>query len=289
MERCSICPRKCGADRENGVGFCGVKSEFKVAKIMVHRGEEPVISGSNGSGAVFFSGCNLRCVYCQNADISRGGKGRYFSLDELEKEIFALEEKGVHNIDFITAAHYAVPLAKLLERIKPKLKTPIVYNSSGYEGVETLKKLDGLVDVYLPDFKYCFSETAQKYSFAPDYPSVAMAAISEMVRQRGSAVIEDGLIKSGVIIRHLVLPGGRKEGMQIMRIIAEKFPWALVSVMRQYTPSFNRSSYRELTRRVTSFEYDSVVNEATRLSLSGFMQQKGCETSELTPDFNEIF
>ena len=289
MKKCDICPRRCGADRENGVGFCGVKEQFKVAKIMIHRGEEPVISGTRGSGAVFFSGCNLRCVYCQNMQISRGGNGKYFLPEELEKEIFALEEKGVHNIDFITAAHYAVPLARLLERIKPRLKVPIVYNSSGYEDVERLKKLDGLVDVFLPDFKYCSVEAAQKYSSAPDYPSVAVAAIGELVRQRGKAVIEDGLIKSGVIIRHLVLPQMRKDGIEIMRIIAEKFPQALVSVMRQYTPSFNCSDYGELDRKVTSFEYESVVKEAARLSLSGFMQEKGCESSELTPDFDDIY
>ena len=256
---------------------------------MVHRGEEPVLSGTRGSGAVFFGGCNLRCVYCQNHEISRGGKGRIFSCEELEQAVFSLADKGVHNVDFITAAHYAVPLARLLERIKPKLKVPIVYNSSGYESAETLKILDGLIDVYLPDFKYCDDALAEKYSSAPDYKEVATAALAEMVRQRGKPVIKDGIIESGVIVRHLVLPGARENGKLVMRLIAEKFPSALVSIMRQYTPSFNASDFKELGRKVTSFEYDSVVKEAERLGLNGFVQEKGCETDDLTPDFDFVF
>ena len=244
MSKCYICPRRCGTERSAAVGFCGGGNDFRVAKIMIHRGEEPVISGTHGSGAVFFGGCNLRCVYCQNAPISSGGEGEVFSSARLEHAVFGLAEKGVHNIDFITAAHYAHLLAPLLEKIKPRLNIPIVYNSGGYESAETLKTLDGLIDVYLPDFKYADNALAAKYSSAPDYAQVAEKAVAEMVRQRGRPVIEDGIIKSGVIIRHLVLPGARRNGIGVMRIIAEKFPSALVGVMRQYTPGFNRSDFR---------------------------------------------
>ncbi len=290
MSKCCICPRRCGADRSVNKGFCGGGAEdFKVSKVMVHRGEEPVISGTRGSGAVFFGGCNLRCVYCQNRDISRGGKGVIFSFADLEKAVFSLVDKGVHNIDFITAAHYAPTLAKFLEKNKPKIGVPIVYNSGGYESVQTLKMLDGLIDIYLPDFKYADDSLAEKYSSAPDYRKVAESAIAEMLRQRGQAVIKDGIMQSGVIIRHLVLPSARKNGIAVMRTVAEKFGGALVSIMRQYTPSFNSSEFAELDRKVTSFEYESVVKEAERLNLSGFIQQKGCETSDLTPNFDDIF
>lgn len=289
MSRCSICPRRCGADRSADKGFCGGGAEdFKVAKVMVHRGEEPVIGGTRGSGAVFFSGCNLRCVYCQNAEISRGGKGEALSFFDLERAVFSLADKGVHNIDFITAAHYAPALAKFLEKNKSRIGVPVVYNSGGYESVETLKMLDGLIDIYLPDFKYADNSLAQRYSSAPDYRETAEAAIAEMLRQRGKAVIKDGIMQSGVIIRHLVLPSARRNGIDVMRIVAEKFGDALVSIMRQYTPSFNSSDFAELGRKITSFEYDSVVKEARLLGLDGFIQLKGCETAALTPDFTKI-
>ena len=289
MNKCSVCPRECGVNRSAGVGFCGVGEEFFISRIMAHRGEEPVISGTRGSGAVFFGGCNLRCVYCQNYEISRGGKGETFSFGRLEKAVFELIEQGVHNIDFITATHYADRLARFLEKTKPKIPVPIVYNCGGYESAEALKKLNGLIDVYLPDFKYVDVEIARKYSSAPDYPTVAENAIKEMVRQRGKAVIKGGIMQSGVIIRHLVLPSARKNGIDVMRVIAEKFPSALVSIMRQYTPEFNRSEYKELSRRITAFEYESVVNEAVKLGLNGFTQNKGCANPELTPSFDEIF
>ncbi len=285
MESCNICPRRCNADRNEKLGFCGMSNTFKIAKIMAHFGEEPIISGTRGSGAVFFSGCNLRCVYCQNAPISRGGAGKLYSEAKLTDEILRLSDSGVHNIDFITAGHFAPALAEVLSNVKDKVKIPFVYNSSGYELPETLKLLDGLIDVYLPDFKYADSELSRKYSSAPDYPEVAERAIAEMVRQQPECVTEDGLIKKGVVIRHLVLPAARKNSIKVLNRIAELFPGAIVSIMRQYTPEFNASGFKELDRRVTSFEYDSVVEEARRLGINGFIQEKGCETSELTPEF----
>jgi putative pyruvate formate lyase activating enzyme len=263
---------------------------MRVAKIMLHHGEEPCISGKGGSGAIFFSGCALRCVFCQNAEISAGQKGKEFSASELEKEIYELVEAGADNINLVTAGHYLDELVPLLEKIKPTLSVPIVYNTGGYEKIEAIKRLDGLVDVYLPDYKYFSVELAQKYSKAVDYPMVAKAAIGEMLRQQPRCEFaDDGMIKKGVIIRHLVLPSCRKDSIAVMRSIATDFKGAKISLMRQYTPKFNRSEFSELNRAVTAFEYDSVVNEANRLGLDGFIQEKGCETDEMTPDFSKVY
>lgn len=287
MSKCFICPRRCGADRSETVGFCGCGERFRVAKVMVHRGEEPIISGERGVIAVFFGGCNLGCVYCQNADISTRAAGKVMDDDALLAAITERKAAGISGVEFVTAAHFAPALARFLARYKEKLGLTVIYNSGGYESAETLALLSGLVDVYLPDFKYFSREIAAKYSSAPDYPEVAEAAIAEMIRQRPKAVIRDGVMREGVLIRHLVLPSCRRDGMEIMRLIARRFGGALVSVMRQYTPQFNRSDFAELNRRVTSFEYESVAGEAARLALSGFRQEKGCATSEFTPDFSD--
>ncbi len=263
---------------------------MRVAKIMLHHGEEPCISGKGGSGAIFFSGCSLRCVFCQNAEISVGQKGKEFSAYELEKEIYELVNRGADNINLVTAGHYLDELVPLLERIKPTLSVPIVYNTGGYEKVEAIKRLDGLVDIYLPDYKYFSVELAQKYSKAADYPAVAKAAIAEMLRQQPRCEFDgDGMVKRGVIIRHLVLPSCRKDSIAVMRSIASNFKGAKISLMRQYTPKFNRSEFSELNRTVTAFEYDSVVSEADMLGLDGFIQEKGCETDEMTPDFSKVY
>lgn len=289
MENCKLCPRRCGADRVKTTGFCGGGNEMKIAKVMLHYGEEPLISGSRGSGAIFFSGCNLKCVYCQNAPINSGNAGRIFTESEFIDAALRLRDAGAHNIDLITAGHYVHQLIPALEKLRARLDIPVVYNSSGYEYADTVKMLDGLIDVYLPDFKYAGRELAEKYSSAPDYASIAVEAIREMCRQRGKAVIENGLLKSGVIVRHLVLPGGRRDSIAAMRIIADSFENALVSIMRQYTPCFYRGSLPELKRKVTSFEYESVVDEAVKCGLNGFIQDGSSATDELTPDFNEIF
>ena len=206
---------------------------------------------------------------------------------EFEKIVFDLEANGVHNIDLITAAHFVPCLAPILEKVKPKLSIPIVYNSGGYEKPETLRLLDGLVDVYLPDYKYRSAELAKKFSFAPDYPEVAEAALEEMTRQQPEFVTDDsGIAKRGVIVRHLVLPAHRDDSIAVMRLLADRFPSVKLSLMRQYTPEFNRSEYRELNRRVTSFEYNSVVDEAVRLGLDGFIQDASSATAAFTPDFS---
>lgn len=251
---------------------------------MPHYYEEPCISGKNGSGAIFFSGCNLRCCFCQNRPISHGVKGEYYTEERLADEILSLQQSGVHNINLVTPSHIVPWLADVLRAVKPRLHIPVVYNSSGYEGDISL--LDGLVDVYLPDFKYMDGSLAARYSSAPDYPEVAKRAIKEMVRQVGEVVIEDGLIKKGVIIRHLVLPGHRKDSIAIMEYIAQNFPEAYVSVMSQYTPEFN-VGHKELDRKVTSFEYSSVVETAWALGLKGFMQERSAADTAYTPDFNQ--
>ena len=288
MAKCYACPRECGVDRDEKRGYCGAGNEILIAKTMVHRFEEPPISGTSGSGAIFFGGCNLGCVYCQNAEISVRAAGKPTTAAEFEKIVFDLEEKGVHNIDLITAAHFVPFLAPVLEKVKPKLSIPIVYNSGGYEKPETLRLLDGLIDVYLPDYKYRSGELAKKFSFAPDYPEVAEAALEEMTRQQPEFVTDDsGIAKRGVIVRHLVLPAHRDDSIAVMRLLADRFPSVKLSLMRQYTPEFNRSKYRELNRRVTSFEYKSVVDEAVRLGLDGFIQDASSATAAFTPDFSE--
>ncbi|MCH5164583.1 MAG: radical SAM protein [Clostridiales bacterium] len=278
MAICNKCPRACNID----IGrVCGV-GELKVAKIMKHYYEEPVISGANGSGAIFFSGCNLKCCFCQNMPISHGLKGEVYSVERLAEEIFKLQREGVHNINIVTASHLIAEVSEVLKIVKPNLTIPVVYNSSGYEG--DLKPLSGLVDVYLPDFKYFDRTLAQNLSKAPDYPEVAKRAIAEMIDQVGEVKIEDGIIKRGVIIRHLVLPGHRDDSIKIMQYIAEHFPLAYVSIMSQYTPEFNVGP-KELNRKVTAFEYNSVVNAAADLGLRGFMQDKSSACADFTPSF----
>lgn len=287
MTCCELCPRKCGVDRTKVKGFCGTGSEIRLAKYMVHYGEEPVITGTKGSGAIFFSGCNLRCAFCQNYPISHGLKGENISREKLIDIILSLKEKGVHNINFVTATHYSSVIAEVLEEIKNKLDIPVVYNCGGYESVESLKRLNGLVDIYLPDLKYYSSLLSEKYSGAGDYFEKASLAIEEMVRQQPKTVIADGIMQKGVIIRHLVLPKGYKDSMKLMEWVKTSFPenTPLVSVMRQYTPCYDAVNFPEINRRLTTFEYDKVTEKCAELGLEGFTQEKGCETLDMTPDF----
>lgn len=298
---CELCPRKCGTDREEGLGYCATPNDFLVARAALHQWEEPPISGVRGSGTVFFSGCNLRCVFCQNKSISRGAAGRKYGDAELRAELLRLRDEGAHNINLVTPTHYSVGIARVLESVKHELGIPVIWNSSGYETVETLKRLEGLVDVYLPDLKYFSPELSQKYSSAPDYFEVAMEAISEMLRQTGGVRIEsetvtdeDGgsaelqLIKSGVIVRHLLLPGCRRDSVAVVEELARRLPVKelRLSLMRQYTPDFvDRDRFPELARRVTSFEYDSVVKRALELGFDGYVQSADSATKDYTPEF----
>ena len=264
-------------------------SEIYISRADLHMWEEPPISGKNGSGAIFFGGCNLHCVFCQNRAISYGKKGDVYSDDDLSRAIFELADKGAHNINFVTPTHYARRLASLLERIKPRLDIPVVYNCGGYESLEALRRLDGLVDIYLPDFKYFSPELSKKFSHAADYADVAAAAITEMYRQRGGARHSDnGMLQSGLVVRHLVLPGCRADSMQVLQRLASLVPSSdvLLSLMSQYTPDFvDKEKFPELARRVTSFEYKRVLDKAIELGFDGFFQGRSSASAKFTPDF----
>lgn len=289
---CNLCPRKCNIDRDITRGFCNEGNTLRVARIAPHYFEEPPISGRNGSGTVFFSGCSLKCIFCQNRDIS-GNDGIGYAIDgrQLEYEILKLQESGVHNINLVTPTHFVHLLIPILERLKSGdgLKIPIVYNTSGYERPETLKALDGLIDIYLPDFKYYSPELAARYSGASDYPDVASAAVLEMLRQRKKYRFSpNGLIESGVIIRHLVLPSHRADSISVIQHLASILnpDDILISIMSQYTPEFAKgTAYTNLHRKITSFEYSSVVKTAEQLGFDGFIQERASASTNYTPDF----
>lgn len=293
MSKCEICPRGCKADRDLGsIGYCGESDLIRVARIAPHLFEEPPISGSRGSGTVFFSGCSLHCVFCQNKKISRtDGVGRVISQEELKDAILRLQDEGVHNINLVTPTHFAHRIAEVISGIKTtgELRIPVIYNSSGYEKVDTLKRLEGLVDIYMPDFKYYSTELSSRYSSAPDYMTVATEALKEMYRQVGSFKYgNDGMLSRGLVVRHLVLPGNRHDSIAVLEHLASFLPTEniLLSLMSQYTPEFAMDcDFKELHRRVTSFEYSSVVKRAEELGFDGFIQSKESATSEFTPNF----
>lgn len=286
---CNQCPRRCNVERSKAVGRCGVGENFKLARASLHFWEEPCISGKNGSGTVFFSGCNLGCVFCQNYEISHRKIGREVSADELIKIFESLIEKGANNINLVNPTHYALQLADVLSKWKSPV--PIVYNSSGYESVETLKTLDGLVDIYLPDFKYISSEKAKKYSFAEDYPEVAMLALQEMKRQVGADVFdESGIMKKGMIIRHLVLPSNTNASIKALDYLAENYADTYISVMAQYTPCGNLTGYDEINRKLTKREYNKIVDYILSLGLDKiFIQDLSSSGDRFIPEFSENF
>ncbi len=288
---CRQCPRNCGGDRSRMRGFCGMPQDIYISRCAPHFWEEPPISGTRGSGTVFFTGCNLKCVFCQNAEISRDHLGEMISPEALAERMLLLAEQGVHNLNLVTATHYAESLIPVLKAVRAQTRIPIVWNSSGYESVEVLRRLEGLVDIYLPDFKYISSELSSAYSAAPDYAEVASAALLEMHRQTGAPVFDsDGIMRRGMIIRHLVLPGCRKDSIEVVRHLAKLLPvdGFKLSLMRQYTPEFAMNTpYKNLHRRVTDFEYTSVTEEALRLGLNGYTQGKDSATAKFTPNFHE--
>lgn len=286
MSECRLCPRNCGVDRKIKIGYCGCSDEIKIAKYMLHFGEEPCISGKNGSGAIFFSGCSLRCVFCQNYPISHDLKGETVNEERLTEIMFELRDKGAHNINFVTGTHYADKIADVLRKHKKDLGIPIVYNCGGYENTETLKMLEDLVDIFLPDMKYYSTEMSAKYSGAPDYFEKALPALKEMIRQQPKAVFDDnGIMHSGVIVRHLVLPKGYHDSMRLFDEIAALPIRPLVSIMRQYTPCYDAVKFPEINRKLTTFEYEKVTEYCADLGLNGFMQEKGCDNLDMTPDF----
>lgn len=284
---CTLCPRRCGVDRTAGqTGFCRMPGELRIARAMLHYGEEPPISGSFGTGAVFFSGCTLRCLFCQNQEISAGGKGKAVTSAELRDIFERLIDEGAQSIDLVTPTHF---LPDILPALSPKLPVPVVYNCGGYESVETLKQLEGLVDIYLPDMKYADNALAARLSGAQDYFEVAAAAIQEMYRQTGKPVMEDDAMQRGVLIRHLVLPGYLDNTLRVLDWISESFPrdGVMVSLMSQYVPMGRAKELPPLNRRLTQEEYDGALSwmELCGLEL-GYAQDLTAATTELLPDFN---
>ena len=287
---CSLCPRKCGVDREISHGYCGAGLSAKVARAELHMWEEPCISGKNGSGTVFFSGCNLRCVYCQNYEISRqnNGAGKEISDKKLSEVFLRLQEQHANNINLVTPTPYVPNIINALDMVKDKLHIPTVYNCGGYESVETLKMLDGYIDIYMPDFKYCDSETAKKYSEAPDYPETVTKALEEMHRQTKELEWNGDLLKKGLIVRHLVLPYQRKQSMKILDLLKETVPQKdmLLSLMSQFTPTPECKNYPEIDRRITTFEYNSVCDYARKLDFNGYFQERESAQSVYIPQWN---
>lgn len=283
---CTLCPRRCGAERtaEAGGGFCRMPGGLRVARAMLHHWEEPPISGQNGAGTVFFSGCTLGCVYCQNGDISAGGFGKDISTARLREIFEELIAQGAHNIELVTPTHF---LPWILPALTPRLPVPVVYNCGGYERVETLRALEGLVDVYLPDLKYADGALAAELSGAADYFPVACEAIREMFRQVGPYVLEDGLLTRGVVIRHLVLPGYLDNTRRVLDWIAETFTPGdvLVSLMSQYTPTANMTG--RLARRVTAAEYRAAADYMRNCGITdGFVQERTSAEEAYTPAFD---
>lgn len=285
---CNLCPRKCNACRteHQGNGFCGAGTLPVVARVAPHFGEEPCISGTKGSGTVFFSGCTLKCVFCQNYEISDGHKGRAVTPKELADCYKRLEQHGVHNINLVTADHYVTAVAESLDIYKPSV--PVVYNCSGYTSPKTLSILDGLVDIYLPDFKYSYDALAIKYSSAPNYVNTASAAIKEMIFQVGTPVIdEDGMMKKGVIVRHLILPSHTKNSLGVLDIIKRSYDkQVLVSLMCQYVPVNKAHDFPKINRTITRREYEKVKSELYALGLEGFTQDLTSASTDFIPDWN---
>ncbi len=350
-EDCTLCPRACHADRRTDTCFCGAGARPKLAKVMLHQWEEPCIAGKCGSGAIFFSGCTLKCIYCQNYDISHECFGKEISDERLGEIILELSEQGAETIEFVTASQYIPTVASVLVKMRNKIKVPTVFNCGGYETVESLRMLEGLIDIYLPDVKYYSDELAVRYSNAPHYFETAVKAVQEMIRQVGApqyaldadnivaracegraaetenlkqtllgaeliniaSEIENkniipeaqaaendiseeknevtndaGILQRGVIIRHLVLPGFRQDSIRLLETLAAKLgrDKFLISLMSQYTPFYKAKEIKELNRRITSFEYDSVLNRARELGLNGFMQERSSAKEEYTPTFD---
>ena len=284
---CNLCPRNCGALRteSEGKGYCRMPQAPVLARAALHHWEEPPISGTKGSGTVFFSGCSLGCVFCQNEKISHQDFGKAVTPARLREICLELIGQGAHNINFVNPTHYAHVIAKLLEQ---PLGVPVVWNSGGYERVETLRALEGKIDIYLPDLKYLDAKTAACYSDAGDYPEVAAAAIREMVRQTGPVVVEDGLLKKGVVIRHLILPGQVSQAKAIMDWVAESFDRGevLFSLMSQYTPWGELAQYPELDRRLRKGEMSTAIEYMGNLELPGFCQERTSAREEYTPPFD---
>lgn len=280
-KKCTLCPRRCGADRTKVRGRCGQTATLYAARAALHMWEEPCISGKNGSGTVFFSGCPLGCVYCQNSDIASSRAGVPIDANRLAEIFLELQDRGAHNINLVTPTHFAPHIIRALD-MASELKIPVLYNTSGYETVETLRMLDGYVDIYLPDFKYMDARIAEKYSCAPDYPETAKAALAEMTRQTGACEFDaDGMLRRGTIVRHLVLPGYTQNSRDVIEYLYNTYGNDIyMSIMSQYTPMPRAADYPEINRRVTDEEYDALVDFAAGIGVENSFVQEGEAASE---------
>ena len=291
-ESCSLCPRSCGVNRNAGQkGRCGMSAALRVARAALHMWEEPPISGERGSGTVFFSGCPLSCVFCQNAEISHAADGKEIDIARLAEIFLELEEKGAHNINLVTGTHYVPHIVAALDTAKARgLAIPVLYNCGGYESVETLKMLRGYIDIYLPDFKYMDKKLATQYSLCPDYPERAKEALAEMVAQTGAPVFDsDGMLTRGTVVRHLVLPGCASDSIEVVRYLHETYGDDIyISIMSQYTPSERlRARYPEIARKLTKYEYGKVVRFAEEIGVkNGFTQYGEAATESFIPKFD---
>ena len=290
---CNQCPRKCNKERQEDVvssyGYCQVSVRPKVARAALHFWEEPCISGEEGSGTVFFSGCNLRCVYCQNVEIAAGVRGKEISIERLSKIFLELQEKGANNINLVTPSHYYMQIKEALLLIKDKLYIPVIANTSSYDSVEVLREMEGLIDIYLADFKYVNRELAAKYSHAADYPQVAAEALKEMFRQVGEPEFDNrGMLKKGMIIRHLLLPGCKEDSKAVLKYLYETFGDSVfISIMNQYTPLSQVEKYPELNRKIEEEEYEEVVDYAIELGIeNGFVQEGETAEDSFIPAFD---
>lgn len=288
LEKCLLCPRKCGVNRYQNRGFCGCGGEIRIARAALHMWEEPCISGKRGSGTVFFTGCNLKCCFCQNYEISAQNKGFDINVQELADIFLMLQEKGAHNINLVTPTPYIYQIAEALDLVKAQLNIPIVYNCGGYESIETLEFMADKVDIFLPDLKYFDSQMSEKYSCAEDYFEKASAAIRKMVDITGKPVFdENGMMKKGVIVRHLVLPNGRHDSEKIIKWLSENFEkdQILVSVMSQYTPVYKAAEHKEINRRTSTFEYNYAADLLEKCGFRCYFQERSSAQEEYIPEF----
>lgn len=286
---CHMCPRECGADRTRQRGSCGAGNRVELARAALHFWEEPCISGSRGSGTVFFSHCPLGCCYCQNFEISAKGAGKEVGVERLAQIFIELQAQGAHNINLVNPTHYAAWIIEALDLIRGKLHIPVVYNSGGYDKTDTVRALDGYIDIYLPDFKYRDRQMSQNYSSALDYFERASAAILAMGEQVGKPVFDkDGMLRRGLIVRHMILPGGYRDSLSIFAWLRENLePDALlVSLMNQYTPCYRSGEFAQLNRRLTTFEYQKVAERVVQWGFRGYFQRRDSAKMHYTPDFD---
>lgn len=289
FKNCTLCPRQCGINREKVKGFCQSMNQIKIARASLHYYEEPCISGNNGSGTIFFSGCNLQCIFCQNKNISKNNFGKEITIKRLSEIMLELQSSGAHNINLVTPTHFVPKIIKAIKKAKKLgLQIPIVYNTSGYEKKETIKLLDGLIDIYLPDFKYFNSEYAKKYSNAPNYFEYANESLKEMVRQTGPCKFNNnGILEKGVIVRHLMLPTLKEDTKNVLKYLYETFHDDIyISIMNQYTPPTNIKE-KELKEPIKEIDYNEVIDYAIDLGIvNAYCQMDGTVNESFIPNFN---